>query len=90
MWAFLPLSAEAAYSHAVRTAARHVTRTVLAHATEPPDAAPAARHLVAGLAAQHGHVFIQDVADELATKITEGSAPTVTWGAPGWPRIDAT
>jgi hypothetical protein len=84
------VSAEAAHSHAVRTAARHITRTVLAHVAEPPDAAPAARHLVAGLAAQHGHGFIRHVADELATKLTEGSAPTATWGAPGWPRIDAT
>jgi hypothetical protein len=54
VWAFLPVSAWATYSHTVRTAARDAMRIVLAYGADSSDAAHTVRHLVAALAALHG------------------------------------
>ena len=47
VWAYLPISAWATYSYTVRTAARDVTRVVLAYGPDSSDAAHAVPHLVA-------------------------------------------
>jgi hypothetical protein len=90
VWAFLPVSAWATYSHTVRTAARDAMRTILAHGADSSDAAHTIRHLVAALAAQHGRQFLPDRVDELAAELAEASAAISTQGAPDRPAIDAT
>jgi hypothetical protein len=90
VWAFLPVSAGASYSHTVRTAVRDVMRTVLARGADSPDAASAVRHLITWLAAQHGRDFVRDVADELASELAEASAVTAGQGTPDRSAVDAT
>jgi hypothetical protein len=90
VWAFLPVSAWATYSHTVRTAARDAMRTILAYGADSSDAAHTIRHLVAALAAQHGRQFLPDRVDELAAELAEASAAISTQGAPDRPAIDAT
>jgi anti-sigma regulatory factor (Ser/Thr protein kinase) len=74
VWAFLPATAAAAYSHTVRSAARDAVRVHLAHGANSPDAANAVEHLVAGLGERHGSQFVQDVADELVVELAEATA----------------
>ena len=81
VWAYLPISAWATYSYTVRTAARDVTRVVLAYGPDSSDAAHAVPHLVAALAAQLGREFVRDVVDELAAELAEASAAVSTQGA---------
>lgn len=90
VWAFLPMSAGATYSHTVRTAARDILRIVLAHGADSPDAASAVRHLVTWQARQQGRAFVRDVADELAGELAEASAVTAAQGTPDRPAVDAT
>jgi hypothetical protein len=83
VWAFLPVSADATYSHTVRTAARDVMRAVLARGADSPDAGSAVRHLITWLAAQRGRAFVRDVAaDELASELAEASAVAAAQGTP--------
>jgi anti-sigma regulatory factor (Ser/Thr protein kinase) len=89
VWAFLPVSAGATYSHTVRTAARDILRAVLAHGADSPDAASAVRHLVTWLAAQRGRAIVRDVADELASELAEASAVHAAQGTPDRPAVDA-
>jgi hypothetical protein len=76
VWAFLPATASAAYSHAVRIAASDAVRAILAHGVDSSHAAPAVRHLVARLAEHHGSQFVQDVADELVVELAEAAMAT--------------
>jgi hypothetical protein len=78
VWAFLPPTAAAAYSHTVRTAAHDAVRVHLAHGANSPDAATAVEHLVAGLGEHHGPQFVQDVADELVVELAEATAAMAT------------
>jgi anti-sigma regulatory factor (Ser/Thr protein kinase) len=73
VWAFLPATAAAAYSHTVRAAAHDAVRTVLAHGPKSPDAANAVGHLVARLKEHHGPQFVQEVADELGGRANRGN-----------------
>jgi hypothetical protein len=74
LWACLPATAAAAYSHTVRTAANDAVRVLLAHGANSPDAATAVEHLVARLEEQHGRLLVQDVADELVVELAEATA----------------
>jgi hypothetical protein len=78
VWAFLPATAAAAYSHTVRTAAHDAVRVHLAHGANSADAATAVRHLVARLGEHHGPQFVQDVADELVVELAEATAAIAT------------
>jgi hypothetical protein len=78
VWAFLPATPQAAYSHTVRTAVQDAVRAVLAHGPNSPDAATAVRHLVARLGEQHGPQFAQNVADELVVELAEATAVMAT------------
>jgi hypothetical protein len=85
VWAFLPATAGAAYSHTVRTAAHDAVRTHLAHGPNSPDAANAVRHLVARLEEHRGPQSLQDVADELVVELTEATAAIATEDEHEWP-----
>jgi anti-sigma regulatory factor (Ser/Thr protein kinase) len=85
VWAFLPATVAAAYSHTVRTAAHDAVRVHLAHAANSPDAATAVEHLVARLGEQHGPQFVQDVADELVVELAEATAGMATEDEHGGP-----
>jgi anti-sigma regulatory factor (Ser/Thr protein kinase) len=85
VWAFLPATAAAAYSHTVRAAAHDAVRTVLAHGPKSPDAANAVGHLVARLKEHHGPQFVQEVADELVVELTEATAAIATEHEHEWP-----
>src|SRR3954451_23323226 len=85
VWAFLPTSASAAYSHTVRSAARDAVRVLLAHRDNSADAATAIGHLVARLAERHGPQFLQDVADELVVELAEATAAVATEDEHEWP-----
>jgi hypothetical protein len=80
VWAFLPATAAATYSHRVRTAARDAVRAVLAHGPNSADTAPAVGHLMARLGEQHGPQFGQDVVDELVAELAEATAAIPTEG----------
>ena len=78
VWAFLPATAAAAYSHTVRTAAHDAVRAHLAHGANSPDAANAVGHLVARQGEHHGPQFVQDMADELVVELAEATAAMAT------------
>jgi anti-sigma regulatory factor (Ser/Thr protein kinase) len=77
VWAFLPATVVAAYSHTVRTAAHDAVRVHLAHGATP-DAATAVEHLVTRQGEHHGPQFVQDVADELVVELAEATAAMAT------------
>ena len=85
VWAFLPATAAAAYSHTLRTAAHDAVRVLLAHAANSPDAANAVEHLVARQGEHHGPQFVQDMADELVVELAEATAVMATENEHGGP-----
>jgi len=66
VWAFLPATASASYSHSVRKAAHDAAEAALGQRANSADAAVAIRQLTGWLAARHGPGFVHDVAGELA------------------------
>jgi anti-sigma regulatory factor (Ser/Thr protein kinase) len=78
VWAFLPATGAAAYSHTIRTAAHDAVRVLLAHAASSPDAATAVEHLVTRQGEHHGPQFVQDMADELVVELAEATAAMAT------------
>src|SRR4051794_32412104 len=72
VWAFLPATVAAAYSHTVRTAARDAVRALLADGANSPDAATAVERLVTRQGEHHGPQFVQDMADELVVELARG------------------
>jgi hypothetical protein len=78
VWAFLPATVAAAYSHTVRTAAHDAVRVLLAHGASSPDAATAVEHLVTRQGEHHGPLVGQDLADELVVELAEATAAVTT------------
>jgi len=85
VWAFLPATVAAAYSHTVRTAAHDAVRVLLAHGANSPDAANAVERLVARQGEHHGPQFVQDMADELVVELAEATAVMATEDEHGGP-----
>jgi len=78
VWAFLPATVAAVYSHTVRTAARDAVRALLADGANSPDAATAVERLVTRQGEHHGPQFVQYVADELMVELAEATAAMAT------------
>src|SRR3954471_17778156 len=78
VWAFLPATVAAAYSHTVRTAAHDAVRVLLAAGANSPDAATVVEHLVTRQGEHHGPQIVQCVADELVVELAEATAAMAT------------
>jgi anti-sigma regulatory factor (Ser/Thr protein kinase) len=74
VWAFLPVTGSATYTHAIRQAAHDAVRAVLAYGASSPYAATAIRRLAGHLARQHGESAVRALVAELAHDLNEATA----------------